>query len=306
MLCYDVFERYELTGAAISRDDPLLHPYVQAFRQYKINLHPHVTRKLLDYPREPNRRAVWAYAQAGSVPLDAYSPRQGRLAMASTEVAPIRLDRWERAQRQNRVERTEAEIMRLSKARWTRLPKIPLETKHLSLLWLMAHAAVPTAAQLSHFIPDLEPVCKFCSDITRTSDADDDTSEIESEYINHYFWACPRVKEFWRRVSCFLQDIRVDTSGPIFQVDLQMVATGFGSWSKRLPNTDVLHGLAVWEIYRARAELSLSGIKHSGEAMYLRWKATLMLRIVQDFTYSFTQLKAAHSFHTRWLLVSNR
>ncbi|KAJ2811853.1 hypothetical protein GGI24_006765, partial [Coemansia furcata] len=61
-------------------------------------------------------------------------------------------------------------------------------------------------------------------------------------------------------------------SGPIFQIDLQMVATGFGSWSKWLPNTDVLHGLAVWEIYRARAELSLSGIKHSGEAMYLQWK----------------------------------
>ncbi|KAJ2813086.1 hypothetical protein H4S07_000939 [Coemansia furcata] len=170
----------------------------------------------------------------------------------------------------------------------------------------MAHAAVPTAAQLSHFILDLEPVCKFCSDITRTSDTDDDTSEIESEYINHYFWACPRIKEFWRQVSCFLQDIHVDTSGPIFQVDLQMVATGFGSWSKWLPNTDILHGLAVWEIYRACAELSLSGIKHSGEAMYLRWKATLMLRIVQDFTYSFTQLKAAHSFYTRWLLVSNR
>ncbi|KAJ2488014.1 hypothetical protein IWW37_005028, partial [Coemansia sp. RSA 2050] len=136
----------------------------------------------------------------------------------------------------------------------------------------MAHAAVPTAAQLSHYIPDLEPACKFCSTAIQTSDANDDPGTLESENIAHYFWACPRIRDFWQRVSRFLQDIRTETAGPVFQVDLRMVATGFGAWSRRLPNADALHGLAVWEIYRARAELSLEGTAHSGEAMFIRWK----------------------------------
>ncbi|KAJ2485164.1 hypothetical protein IWW37_006019 [Coemansia sp. RSA 2050] len=254
----------------------------------------------------PNRHAVWAYARVGSLPLEAYSPRQGRLAAVSSEVAPVRLDKWERGQRHNQGVRDEAQTKRISKARWSRLPKIPLETKHISLLWLMAHAAVPTAAQLSHYIPDLEPACKFCSTVIQTSDANDDPGSLESENIAHYFWACPRIRDFWQRVSRFLQDIRTETAGPVFQVDLRMVATGFGAWSKRLPNVDALHGLAVWEIYRARAELSLEGTAHSGEAMFIRWKLSLMQRINQDFIYAFTQLKAAHSFHNRWLMVSNR
>ncbi|KAJ2488104.1 hypothetical protein IWW37_004992 [Coemansia sp. RSA 2050] len=170
----------------------------------------------------------------------------------------------------------------------------------------MAHAAVPTAAQLSHYIPDLEPACKFCSTAIQTSDANDDPGTLESKNIAHYFWACPRIRDFWQRVSRFLQDIRAETAGPVFQVDLRMAATGFGAWSKRLPNADALHGLAVWEIYRARAELSLEGTTHSGEAMFIRWKLSLMQRINQDFIYAFTQLKAAHPFHNRWLMVSNR
>ncbi|KAJ2753520.1 hypothetical protein GGI19_003070 [Coemansia pectinata] len=53
--------------------------------------------------------------------------------------------------------------------------------------------------------------------------------------------------------------IRKDPSGPVFKVDLRAVVTGFGAWARKIPNADVLHGLAVWEIFRARAELSLDG-----------------------------------------------
>ncbi|KAJ2872241.1 hypothetical protein GGH93_004178 [Coemansia aciculifera] len=85
-----------------------------------------------------------------------------------------------------------------------------------------------------------------------------------------------------------------------------MVDIGFGAWRSKLPNADALHGMAVWEIFRACAELSLDCIEHSGEAMFIRCKLTLMLHIIQDFMYAFTQTKAAHTFYTRWLLVSNR
>ncbi|KAJ2751450.1 hypothetical protein GGI19_004473, partial [Coemansia pectinata] len=88
-------------------------------------------------------------------------------------------------------------------------------------------------------------------------------------------------------------------------VDLHMIAIGFGAWRSKLPNADALHGMAVWEIFRARAELSLDGIEHSGKAMFIRRKSTLMLRIIQDFMYAFTQTKAAQIFYTCWLLVSS-
>ncbi|KAJ2866486.1 hypothetical protein GGH94_001527 [Coemansia aciculifera] len=89
----DIFVRYEPTGAATSRDDPLLQPYVLAFGQCRINLHPHVVRKLLNYPLDPDRRTVCTYAQLGSVPLEAYTPREGRLTAISMEVTPIKLEK---------------------------------------------------------------------------------------------------------------------------------------------------------------------------------------------------------------------
>ncbi|KAJ2508789.1 hypothetical protein IWW47_000422, partial [Coemansia sp. RSA 2052] len=88
----DVFQRYEPTGAAITRDDPSVLPFVKYFVKRSINFHPRVVRKLLDYPSEPNRRAMWAHAQMGGVPLEAYKPRHGRLAMTPTGIAPLRLD----------------------------------------------------------------------------------------------------------------------------------------------------------------------------------------------------------------------
>ncbi|KAJ2053946.1 hypothetical protein GGI08_004700, partial [Coemansia sp. S2] len=86
----EILERYELTGAAISRDDPLLQPYVLAFGQRRINLHPHAVFKLLNYPLDLKRCAVWAHTQLGDVPLEVYTPRLGRLTASSTEVVPIK------------------------------------------------------------------------------------------------------------------------------------------------------------------------------------------------------------------------
>ncbi|KAJ2814221.1 hypothetical protein H4S07_000019 [Coemansia furcata] len=242
------------------------------------------------------------------VPLAAYTPRLGRVTMQSAEITPMSLTKWAIEEEQGDL--AEQKRNRMAKARWARLPKIPLEPKHLSLLWLMAHAAIPTAAKLSHYIPDLPPECKYCYTLSETDAADSgaisEPQRVARENIVHYFWLCPRVQDFWQRVSCFLQGIRQTTAGPVFKVDLHMVTTGFGPWSKRIPNTDVMHGLAVWEIFRARAELSLEGKRLNGLAMFLRWKSTVVARILHDFYYAYSLVKAPHIFTKRWLTVSNR
>ncbi|KAJ2754770.1 hypothetical protein GGI19_002153 [Coemansia pectinata] len=127
----------------------------------------------------------------------------------------------------------------------------------------MAHAAVPTASKLALY-PGLPPECKPCYNLSNSQN-------MSHETIVHYFWLCPRVQYFWQRVPCFLQGICNAPSGPVFKVDLRAVITGFGAWACKIPNADVLHGLAVWKIFRARAELSQDGKRLDGLAMFLRW-----------------------------------
>ncbi|KAJ2055070.1 hypothetical protein GGI17_006748, partial [Coemansia sp. S146] len=100
--------------------------------------------------------------------------------------------------------------------------------------------------------------------------------------------------------------IRKDSSGPVFKVDLRAVVTGFGAWAHKIPNAGVLHRLAVWEIFRARAELSLDGKRLDGLAMFLRWKSTVIARILHDFYYSYSMTKAPYIFEKCWLAVSNQ
>ncbi|KAJ2804937.1 hypothetical protein H4S07_004127, partial [Coemansia furcata] len=194
--------------------------------------------------------------------------------------------------KKNHGETAEQNRIRAAKTRWTRLPKIPLEPKHLSLLWLMVHAAVPTAAKLSHYIPDLPPEFKYCYTLNETDAADSgaisEPQRVAHENSIHYFWLCPRVQDFWQRVSCFLQGIRTATAGPVFRVDLCMVASGFGAWLRRITNADIMHGLADWEIFCTCAELSLEGKRLNGLAMFLRWKSIAVARILHDFYYAYS------------------
>ncbi|KAJ2070440.1 hypothetical protein GGH13_004022, partial [Coemansia sp. S155-1] len=90
----DIFEQYEPTGAATSRDDPLLQPYVLALSQRRINLHPTLLPNCLTI-RSTRKDAVWAYAQLDCIPLEVYTPRLGQLTASSTEVVPIRLDEYQ-------------------------------------------------------------------------------------------------------------------------------------------------------------------------------------------------------------------
>ncbi|KAJ2573584.1 hypothetical protein GGH95_004048 [Coemansia sp. RSA 1836] len=81
---------------------------------------------------------------------------------------------------------------------------------------------------------------------------------------------------------------------------------GFGDWSQKIPNADALHGLAVWEIYRGRTELSLDGTRLDGIAMFNRWQSAVVTRIAHDFYYAYSIIKAPRIFSKCWLLVSNR
>ncbi|KAJ2859429.1 hypothetical protein FB639_005779, partial [Coemansia asiatica] len=139
--------------------------------------------------------------------------------------------------------------------------QLPLEPKYTSLLWLIAHAAVHTATLISHMVPDFPRNCQLCPN--------------SDETILHYFWSCPQVQRFWLLVSRFLHNIQQQQQSNMFTVNIESVVNGFGNSGKSLPNPDVLHGLAIWEIYRSHAELSMDNICLTGDAMFMRWKSSV-------------------------------
>ncbi|KAJ1718339.1 hypothetical protein LPJ53_006568, partial [Coemansia erecta] len=88
-------------------------------------------------------------------------------------------------------------------------------------------------------------------------------------------------------------------------VDMPAVATGFGKWSRAIPNAHALHGLAVWEVYRAHAEISDGEIK-TGDQMFIRFKTAVTLRVLHDLHYAYAIRKSDEIFRNRWLKVPNR
>ncbi|KAJ2546510.1 hypothetical protein EV175_005571, partial [Coemansia sp. RSA 1933] len=74
----DIFERNPATGAAITRADDAVLPFIRLFWQGRIYIQPPIIQRLLNYPATPNRDAVWASVKLGDAPLECYTPRDGR------------------------------------------------------------------------------------------------------------------------------------------------------------------------------------------------------------------------------------
>ncbi|KAJ2850237.1 hypothetical protein GGI22_005406, partial [Coemansia erecta] len=86
---------------------------------------------------------------------------------------------------------------------------------------------------------------------------------------------CPRIQRFWHLVEEFLKISACNAATDIaFKIDIDKVIFGFSAWSGILPNADTLHGLAVWEIFRAHAEASMDNKILTPQAMFARWRQT--------------------------------
>ncbi|KAJ2681137.1 hypothetical protein GGI25_000092 [Coemansia spiralis] len=286
----DTFTRNTITGAAISKDDPTVELLVKAWAKGHICLNPELVKQMLDWPSTYNPRAIWSNALSSDIPIHKYRPAMGRTLQCTTSTEDIRWDRWG-INSDNSEGNNEGSTPRPA-PKWTSLHKTPLEPKHISLLWSMRYGIVATAKLLAHFVPNKSSSCMNC--------------EAGEETLSHYFWDCKHANRFWLLIARFLQAIRTNKSGTPFQITKEMVVSGFGGWKATIPNPDATNGLGVWELYRYHAETNLNGTKRTGDAMFIRWKSTLMSRIVHDFSYSFTIKKKAHLFKKRWLQVSNQ
>ncbi|KAJ1719791.1 hypothetical protein LPJ61_006250, partial [Coemansia biformis] len=76
-------------------------------------------------------------------PLADYTPKIGRTMLSDPTHTAANFKRW----RADWVAEAES-------TRWTAIHHLPLEPKHISLLWQLQHGCIPTATQLQHMSPD--------------------------------------------------------------------------------------------------------------------------------------------------------
>jgi hypothetical protein len=143
-----------------------------------------------------------------------------------------------------------------------------LEPKHQSLLWLMQQGAVTTALQMVHLRPDTTRLCPVCNE--------------HAESLTHYFFECPRVREYWRLVGRFLDRIQRQPPRTPTRLTLKDVVAGWAKKKRDLPNANVFHALAVWQVYRAHTEATQDGTIVSAISMLARWQGEVIRRIHSD------------------------
>ena len=100
-------------------------------------------------------------------------------------------------------------------------------------------------------------------------------------------------------MQAFCNSIKAEGSDTEINIDIPDIVLGFTRFNKALPNPDALHGLAIWEIYRAHAEASLDGKIVTGQTLFSRWKAAVMQRIIHDFHVA-RRARNIQGFTDRW------
>ncbi|KAJ2775869.1 hypothetical protein IWQ57_000026 [Coemansia nantahalensis] len=198
--------------------------------------------------------------QLADVPLARYTPKVGRTMLSDPSPTAANYRRW----RADWVADAESTL-------WTAIHHMPLEAKHISLVWQLQHGCIPTAKQLQHMSPEKTDKCPSCRNL-----APDRTTPLPApehrEDLAHYFHCCARVHRFWLLVGRFLAHTLLRTHRHTsLAITPREVAHGFGAWSALLPNHAALHGLALWEIYRAHTEaLFDTATVKTGDATFAR------------------------------------
>ena len=190
-------------------------------------------------------------------PLEAYTPKLGRQVMQGRAKLEPRKDRWFR-----REEDGDGSLV--SMMAWSNVFSPRLEPKHQSLLWLMQQGVVTTAQQTRHFVRDSTSMCPICA------------SHVET--LQHYFYHCERIREFWRLLGCFLDRIRTD-AGPSTPLELADVLSGLRGRRRSIPGAEIMYACAVWQVYRAHTEAQLDGAVVPAITIFARWQSEVINRI---------------------------
>ncbi|PVU95321.1 hypothetical protein BB561_001907 [Smittium simulii] len=128
---------------------------------------------------------------------------------------------------------------------WQEISNTKIIPKIKSLIWAIYHNATYNEKKFNIFNNENSTKCKYCTET--------------DEDIEHTFFSCNRIRLFWNKINEFLNKISL-ANNPPNTITNKDVIERLNKFKGQLPNIEVIHALALWEIHRAKTEYNLSNI----------------------------------------------
>ncbi|OMH79526.1 hypothetical protein AX774_g7058 [Zancudomyces culisetae] len=120
-----------------------------------------------------------------------------------------------------------------------------------------------------------------------------------NEDYKHIFYECKRIKESWNIVKEFIEKgaakKRLENTT---ELNIKDIYGMLNKYKGTIPASNTIHALALWNIYRARTESSLSNTNLNGTELFHRFEGLLREKISQDY-----QNQTLNKFKRTWLKV---
>lgn len=279
----DVLEWCAVEKVYVSRDTLAARTVTKEIRKGNLWISDAATKRLRRLERVPTTDPPVlpaAKLRAIEAALPDYSVKAGRVFLLGERTVLPRLHRWG-------IQSDERSPAGTPMLPWKSVFAPCIEPKQQSLLWLMQHGAVVTARQMARWCSETSPQCPVCVTLTET--------------LPHYFFECPRIRDYWQLVGEFLDRIQWPpvTSGRRPVVTLHDVLGGLTRWKGRLPGIQVFHAEAVWQVYRAHAEAIQDNQVLMPLALFARWQHAMQGRIRNDM-YNARRRNKLDQFTKRW------
>ncbi|PVU94604.1 hypothetical protein BB560_005923 [Smittium megazygosporum] len=179
------------------------------------------------------------------------------------------------------------DIKETIKPRWEQIHKLNIEPKKKSLLWRVLHNAIYTNKFFNIINIKNSPYCNLCKNKIETS--------------SHIFYNCKRANDFWNLAKDFFNTIKKDNIE--ITIGKRDIIQGLESLKNTIPNHLVVLTLALWEIFRARAEANLTKSSPSGTQIFQRWKAILKRQIIRDWKKIPYKTNPWAKIETKWFAI---
>ncbi|PVV04530.1 hypothetical protein BB560_000968, partial [Smittium megazygosporum] len=179
------------------------------------------------------------------------------------------------------------DIKETIKPRWEQIHKLNIEPKKKSLLWCVLHNAIYTNKFFNIINIKNSPYCNLCKNKIETS--------------SHIFYNCKRANDFWNLAKDFFNTIKKDNIE--ITIGKRDIIQGLESLKNTIPNHLVVLTLALWEIFRARAEANLTKSSPSGTQIFQRWKAILKRQIIRDWKKIPYKTNPWAKIETKWFAI---
>ncbi|OMJ29870.1 hypothetical protein AYI69_g606 [Smittium culicis] len=125
--------------------------------------------------------------------------------------------------------------------------------------------------------------------------------KARKEITPHIYFGCKRVNDLWKKIYNFICLNSID-NGIASRFTTEVIFNFLQPMEKKFPKVDILYGLVIWNIYRARVETALSGIKIPGEGLFNRWKYELQQKITMDFKHT-KKRESWIAIRTKWFSI---